>query len=273
MSKTTGTASGGDPRHAGSVGASGGDKAAGVASLVLVRHGQSRGNAANDTALAAKAHRLDLDERDADVDLSTRGEEQAQALARHLHGLSPGERPDVVLSSPYQRALRTAQIAAGTLGFRPVVDERLRERELGLFDGWTWYGIEAEYPDEARRRAHLGKYYYRPPGGESWCDVILRVRQLVLELHERYTGRRVWVFTHQAVIVSFRGVIEGLGEAQLLRIDKEAPLANCSLTRYAANRDGVLELQSYGDELPVQKHGSDATHEPDRAGRGPGAAG
>ena len=58
-------------------------------------------------------------------------------------------------------------------------DERLRERDFGAFDGMTGAGIREQYPDEAKRRDLLGKFYYRPPGGESWADVALRVRSLL----------------------------------------------------------------------------------------------
>jgi len=44
--------------------------------------------------------------------------------------------------------------------------ERLRERQ------------------EAARRARLGKLYYRPPGGESWADVALRLRSFLSELRD-----------------------------------------------------------------------------------------
>ena len=58
-------------------------------------------------------------------------------------------------------------------------DERLRERDFGAFDGMTGAGIREQYPDEAKRRDLLGKFYYRPPGGESWADVALRIRSLL----------------------------------------------------------------------------------------------
>ena len=38
---------------------------------------------------------------------------------------------------------------------------------------------EEHYPDEAKRRDLLGKFYYRPPGGESWADVALRIRSVL----------------------------------------------------------------------------------------------
>lgn len=233
----------------------------GVAELILVRHGESLGNIADREAIAAKAHRLALEDRDADVELSPTGEEQAGAVVEHLRGMAEAERPTVVLSSPYRRAYRTAEIATEGSDLGIVIDERLRERELGLFDGVTWYGIEADHPEEAARRAHLGKYYYRPPGGESWCDVILRIRQLLLELEERFAGERLWIFTHQAVIMAFRAALEGLSEAEVLDADKQTPAANCSLTRYARDEQGSLSLVSYAMTEHLQREDAEVTHE------------
>lgn len=47
-----------------------------------------------------------------------------------------------------------------------------------------------------------------PPGGESWADVILRIRHLLVELQSRFAGERVWLFSHEAVILAFRYVLE-----------------------------------------------------------------
>lgn len=231
-----------------------------LAELVLVRHGESQGNLADRAALDAGEAFLDLDVRDADVELSQTGVEQARAVHAHLRTLAPDRRPTAVVSSPYRRARQTAEIVAAGLDVPFVVDERVRERDLGAFDGMTWIGIEQEYAAESRRRARVGKYYYRPPGGESWCDVVLRVRQVLLELQERFAGERLWVFSHQATIMGFRVAVEGLGEAEVLAADKETPLANCSMTVYRPGDDG-LQLVAYGDTAAVDQAGEDVTHE------------
>lgn len=237
----------------------------GLAELVLVRHGESVGNLADRAALDAGEAYLDLDVRDADVELSETGVEQAQAVRDHLSRLPEHERPTAILSSPYQRARQTAEIAVEGLDLPLVVDERVRERDLGAFDGMTWIGIEQEYAQESKRRQRVGKYYYRPPGGESWCDVVQRVRQVLLELQERYAGERLWVFSHQATIMSFRVALEGLEEAEVLAADKKTPLANCSMTAYRAGGDG-LELVAYGDTSAVDRAGEDVTHERSHGG-------
>lgn len=81
----------------------------------------------------------------------------------------------MVYSSPYVRACETARLAlesaglAGRVSF--AVDEGLREREFGVLDRLTRSGIRERRPDQAELRAHLGKFYHRPAGGESWADV------------------------------------------------------------------------------------------------------
>jgi broad specificity phosphatase PhoE len=232
-----------------------------VEELVLVRHGESVGNLADAEARRRGAGRLDLDTRDPDTPLSRRGEHQADVLARHVAGFDEQQRPQVVLSSPYARAAQTARIVADALDLEPALDERLRERDLGVFDGLTGVGIREYHPDEAERRSRLGKFYYRPPGGESWTDVALRVRQVLIDVAALHADRRVWVFTHQAVIMSFRLVLEGLDERRLLDVERDEPLGNCSVTRYVRREDGALELVSFADTTHLETSEVEETHE------------
>ncbi len=236
------------------------------AELVLVRHAQSVGNVADAKARARGLGRLELTTRDADTPLSDTGLEQAGALGRHLAGLSPRKRPDVVVSSPYERAFRTATLAMAELPDICLVrDERLRERDLGVLDGMTGLGIREAFPEEAERRSAMGKLYYRPPGGESWTDVALRVRSVLSDIRQDYEGQRVWVFTHQAVIMGFRLVLEGLDEQKLLEIDRDVPLANCSLTTYR-DREGALELVSFAATDHLEAAAAPETHEEPHTG-------
>jgi broad specificity phosphatase PhoE len=216
----------------------------GPSALWLVRHAESQGNLADVRATEAGAPRLELDVRDPDVPLSATGRRQAEALGAWLRDLPAGQRPTALLSSPFTRAAETAQVAVQVSGLDLPVrfDERLRERDFGAFDGMTRAGIRAEYPQEAQRRDLLGKFYYRPPGGESWADVALRVRSVLTTAELRHTGERLMIVSHQAVILVFRYVLEELTEEELLDIDKREPIANCSVTRYEAGPDGTLQL-------------------------------
>ncbi|HET6627095.1 MAG TPA: histidine phosphatase family protein [Nocardioidaceae bacterium] len=239
----------------------------GPAEIVLVRHGHSLGNLADAEAREQKAERLDLSDRDADVKLSDVGREQADGVGRWLAAAEKSGLPTLVVSSPYRRAAETARRAVADLDIETVLDERLRERDLGAFDGLTGLGIRARYPDEAERRKKLGKFYYQPPSGESWCDVALRVRSLLADLRHGYDDARIWMFTHQAVIMSFRYVLEGLSEEELLEIDHSKPLPNASMTVYRGG-DGDLKLDRFADTAAVDDIDAEVTREAPQGGRG-----
>lgn len=228
--------------------------------ITLVRHGESVGNLADAQARDQMADRLDLSTRDADVELSDTGRRQAGELGRWFRQADADERPTLVLTSPYRRAADTALLSVGE-DLEVVVDERLRERDLGVFDGLTGRGIRAAYAQEAERRDKLGKFYYQPPSGESWADVVLRVRSLLNDLRHGFDGVRVWAFTHQAVIMSFRYVLEGLSEPDLLEVDRTSRIANVSLTTYRRT-DAGLELDSFNDTTVVDQADAEVTHEP-----------
>ncbi|MBV9996926.1 MAG: histidine phosphatase family protein [Caulobacteraceae bacterium] len=239
--------------------------------LWIVRHGESAGNVARALARAARLARLDLAERDVDVPLSERGQAQALALGRWFAALPAASRPEVVLTSPYVRTQRTAQLICQAAGLatrapRRGVDERLREREFGVLDRLTGLGIRTLHPDQAELRRRIGKFYHRPPGGESWCDVILRLRSVLDSMRLDYAGRRVLIVTHQVAVLCLRYLLESLGEAELLAIDAEGEVANCGVTEYAFDPDAgptPARLIRYNFVAPLEATGVPITAESD----------
>ena len=243
--------------------------------LWIVRHGESAGNVARDAAQAARATRIDIAMRDVDVPLSELGTEQATALGHWFAAMPANERPDVVLVSPYLRARQTAQHITEAGGLAPdpldrAVDERLREKELGLLDRLTRLGIEQDFPEQAELRARVGKFYHRPPCGESWCDVILRLRSALDTISLHYAGRRVLIVGHQVVVLCLRYLLESLDEERILAIDKEADVANCGVTEYrfdpGQGANGALKLHRYNFTAPLRQEGTPVTAEPDNQG-------
>jgi 2,3-bisphosphoglycerate-dependent phosphoglycerate mutase len=241
--------------------------------LWLVRHGESAGNVARAAAEAAGLSMIDIAGRDMDVPLSQLGEKQARALGRWFGRKPEPERPSVVLISPYVRALQTSKLVIDEAGIRwdntllEVVDERLREKEFGAFHQLTKAGIAANFPHEATLRDHVGKFYYRPPGGESWCDVILRLRSVLDTIQLQYRGERVLVVAHEVVVLCMRYLIERMSEQQILTIDAAGDVANCSVTDYQFEHDGAgrgtMVLRCYNHVAPLEEAGERVTDEPD----------
>lgn len=240
--------------------------------LWIVRHGQSAGNLARDRAEAAGLHLIDIATRDMDTPLSPLGERQADAVGRWFGELAPAQRPNVVLCSPYVRALQTARrlIAAAGLAdddYTMVCDERLREKEFGILDRLTVHGIREKYPELAEQRRHVGKFYFRPPGGESWCDVILRLRSVIEMITREHRRERVLVVAHQVTVNCLRYLLERLNEAEILEIDRQADVPNCGVTSYefdpTLGRNGKLAPRLVNFVSPLHEAGEAVTVEPD----------
>jgi broad specificity phosphatase PhoE len=235
-------------------------------SLLIVRHGESAGNVARDVALRSGALNIGIEGRDVDVPLSALGKEQSRTLGQYL--AQRDRRFDVILSSPYRRSQDTARILAEVHAVaesfgRILIDERLREKEFGILDGLTVHGIHKRHPEQAEFRALLGKFYHRPPGGESWCDVILRLRSMFDTLSLHYAGKRVLIVTHQIVVLCFRYLLEGLDEPQILEIDRKGDVANCAITEYRLHGTRGLLLERYNHVTPVAET-TEVTAAPDK---------
>lgn len=237
----------------------------GASELLLVRHGESMGNTAARAAQAAGHEVIDVPARDPDVALSDLGVEQARALGRWLAELPADARPDSVWASPYVRAAETARLAleAGGLPLPVVADERLRDRELGVLDRLTAAGVEARQPDEAARRRWVGKFYHRPPGGESWADLALRVRSLLADVDRYEDGRRVLVVCHDAVIMVIRYVCEGLTEAEVMAAGRSAPVQNASVTRLVREPgERLWQVDAFNAVRHLEQRGTRPTAQP-----------
>ena len=237
--------------------------------LWVVRHGESAGNVARELAERGQLERIPVTQRDVDVPLSDLGAQQARALGRWLGAVRESQRPTVLYSSPYLRAQQTAEIALleADLDLPAVADERLREREFGILDGLTRRGIEAHFPEEAARRAQLGKFYHRPPGGESWTDTLLRVRSVLEDVRRDCVGERVLLVAHQVVVLLVRCVVEAMTEDEVLAVDAGADVANCSVTSYSFDPTlgprGGLRLERFNEVEHLEQQDAPVTVESD----------
>ncbi|MET0808669.1 MAG: histidine phosphatase family protein [Pseudoxanthomonas sp.] len=237
--------------------------------LWIIRHGQSAGNVARDAAELSGAELIDLEHRDANTPLSALGHAQSETLARWFADLPAPQRPQVLLSSPFVRAQQTCDAIARAIDADPdevAVDERLREKEFGILDRYTVAGIRARFPELAAQRALVGKFYFRPPGGESWCDVILRLRSMVELLRRDHVGERVVVVGHQVIVNCFRYLLECMDEATVLEIDSQGDVPNCSVTEYGfvgTGADARFSLVRANFVAPLAETGVPVTRAPD----------
>jgi broad specificity phosphatase PhoE len=220
--------------------------------IILIRHGESVRNVMKEQP-KSDVNRYVWDDglRDQDTPLTDTGLAQALAVGVRLGKTDPGLHAMFV--SPYRRTRQTAdQILQGFSGQsspapgmpKLIIEERVREIEFGVLDGLTHEGIEAKYPDELTRRKKEGKYWYRPPGGESRPDVALRIHSLLGTLTRDYRQQTVAVVAHSVVVLCFRRLLERWSEEEYLQVDREQDVKNCSLTSYVF-RENRMVLEAY----------------------------
>ena len=193
----------------------------------LVRHGESVSN------LEGRVQGQE------DIELSDLGRAQARQVAawsRSLFASPPVAQSLIgeVWSSPLRRARETAAEIAAVLGLPVMLEEGLCELHAGIFQGYLWADLEAEFPDEVAQW-RSGDVHYRIPGGESRAQLAARGRAAIEMLARRDTPGMI-VVAHGGVLTAALGSMLGR-EHPLLAAAAERPftklpaLANCSVTQ------------------------------------------
>lgn len=193
--------------------------------LILIRHGETLWN------------RQGRMQGQQDSPLTEFGEQQARRLGRRLAGIAF----DTLYSSDLGRAHQTACRVAEVTGHAITVDERLRERHFGVFEGLTSDELQARYAAEYERFKSRDADYV-VPGGESAQQFRARTIECLREIAERHAGGTVAVVTHGLVLDTAYRAAYALAPAA----PRPVPLLNASLNifRYAGGR---WHCETWGD--------------------------
>jgi 2,3-bisphosphoglycerate-dependent phosphoglycerate mutase len=166
--------------------------------LLLVRHGQTQWN------------REGRWQGQADPPLNALGQRQARRAAVELGRAHL----DHLYSSDLRRAMETAQIIGAALGLAVIPDARLREINLGRWQGMLSTDIQTVYPEEYRRW-HTSPLAARPPEGEDVQALAGRVLEGVSEIALRHPGQCVGVVAHELPIAVVLAHVSGIDLARL----------------------------------------------------------
>jgi 2,3-bisphosphoglycerate-dependent phosphoglycerate mutase len=181
----------------------------------MIRHGATDWNA---------EHRW---QGQTDVPLNEAGRAQAHALGEAFRGVEI----DCVYSSDLSRARDTAAAVARSLGAPHRVDDLLRERSFGLWDGLTTSEIKEQYPDRfASYCEHRATE--TPPEGETWSELVARTTGAIDRIASDNQGGRVAIVAHAGPIRAF--------------VDRALGLAREDYNRYELANAGVSVLRSNG---------------------------
>lgn len=151
--------------------------------LFLIRHGETSWNRESRYISST------------DLDLTEKGKAQVLALSKRLAGESISR----VYSSPLRRACQTAKAIAEPHGLRVKVLRDLREVDFGFWEGLTYGEIKGRYGDLIDRWSS-DPTSVAIPGGESWLEVVERVREVFRKIFRENPESKVAVVTHGGVI-------------------------------------------------------------------------
>jgi broad specificity phosphatase PhoE len=154
-----------------------------VTRLALVRHGETIWNAENRHAGST------------DIQLSLRGEEQAEQLAKWASSADLA----AIWVSPLLRARRTAAPAERVSGLTAHVDFRLREIHFGRGEGLTYAEMKQSFP-QAFAAFESDPVAHHLPGGEDPRDGAQRAVECFEEIQSAYPRARVLIVTHSTLI-------------------------------------------------------------------------
>lgn len=195
--------------------------------IVLLRHGRTAWN----------AERRYQGQEDPPLD------EVGQVQAIEAAALVSAMNPDVLISSDLERARQTAQKVSSLSGVPLTVDKRLRERNLGHWQGLTRDEVQSRYPEEFADWL-AGRDVARR-GGESRRQVAERALSVVDQLAPVPLAVLV---SHGATSMCLSAALLGLPQTPSIL----GPLANCHWTELRNSGDGwTLRAHNAGPPGPV----------------------
>jgi probable phosphoglycerate mutase len=161
--------------------------------LYLVRHGETFWNV-EDKMQGVK-----------DSPLTEKGVEHAKQLGEKLLGISSSINKNIdididkIFSSDLGRAYETSVFIGKALNLVPEKDERLRERNMGIFEGYSWDYVREHYPEEFKKTVSEDNDY-KIPEGESKREYIDKINSFLQFIISEYEGKNILAVTHRGFI-------------------------------------------------------------------------
>lgn len=193
--------------------------------LYLIRHGATEGN-------HEKRYKGSID-----VPISQEGIEQVRRTAEFIRAELQGGSLSAVYSSPLSRALNSAELIAAPYGLEPVVDDNLRERHFGIWEGMTFAEIREKYPVEFKGWAD-NPLEHSPVEGESSIAVRDRIVPAVEEIVSRHSDEEIAIVAHGGVNRVILCHLLGMPLEYMFRIEQD---------------NAAVSIIKFHDKYPVAK--------------------
>jgi probable phosphoglycerate mutase len=169
-----------------------------------------------------------------DSPLTEKGQQQAEKAGQELQGCGAV----ALFTSDAGRAQQTARIIGQELGLQPQIEQGLRERYYGEYEGMTSAEIDEKFPGTRYEVGRDRRDTWRPIGGESLVEVSARAITTIRQLATSYPGNSLVLITHAGVI----RVLDALATHESLEDIWDRVPGNCAIFVLQANPAGDLKI-------------------------------
>ena len=197
--------------------------------VLLIRHGQSKGNAERRFG----GHTA--------TPLSARGHRQAELTARTLKS----ESLTAIYSSDLARAIETARPLSNLTGLPIHGTNAFRERSVGVMEGLTFEAAAQQHPEQYAALLRRD-FEHVLTGGESYRQLLDRARHKLDDIIEQNRGGKIAVFSHTGTICILALHLMGALDAPELK-PVWISSANCGITRFELREDGFVRVLNVND--------------------------
>jgi alpha-ribazole phosphatase len=190
-----------------------------VTTIYLIRHGETE----DSDSRRYKGH--------IDVPLSDNGIAQVRKLSGYMaenssklfKGISNGL--DAVYCSGLSRAVKSAEIISEPFSLKPVIDNGLKERNFGVWEGMTFDEIREKWPDAFNAWAE-NPVKFSPTEGESTLDVRDRAMKAFNKIVSKYTGDSIAIVAHGGINRVILCELLGISLENIFRIEQDFAAMN-----------------------------------------------
>ncbi|MDP2665023.1 MAG: class I tRNA ligase family protein, partial [bacterium] len=145
--------------------------------------------------------------------LTEKGIKQIEKAAKELKK----KKIDLIFSSDLLRTKQTAEIVGKALGVTPILEERLREWNVGVLNGkpLTDLGKVWGKPNETSEQHYMRRFVEPLPEGESYSQVQKRVYEFLQDVEKKYKGKNILIVSHELPLTLLETTMRGLSRQEM----------------------------------------------------------
>jgi isoleucyl-tRNA synthetase len=178
--------------------------------------------------------------------LTKKGRQQIREAAKSLKD----RKINLIFSSDLLRTKETAEIVGQELGIKAVFDKRLREFNVGSFNGKPVKLFREYFQEDESKR-----FDKKVPGGENYRQVKKRMYGFLKETDEKYKDKNILIISHESPLTLLEGALKGVSEENFLSFRRKAKLGvgqfkKVEFKQFPYNKDMQIDFhRPYIDEV------------------------